>query len=562
MLKIPALTFLAAFTYSSQAAMPVSSSSPEQPNPPLPLDEPGGLPRNAYQNPAAVNNPFKNLFRATSPGRFGTNSLNLSPEVRPAESLRIDSSIDLPDFRGNFPLLQRGFAPEDADLKIGPVYLKLRQLSSGVYWSDNINRSNSGKESEVNGFVSIGAQIIWQISEATRLSAYGNYVWLPWENDAGLAGFAARSPLNFGLASRLDARAQAAWEPVFFGIPWVFANDIRTNTGYFTNGIYDNFELFEGFELEGDEDENPRLIGFRNRGIQSRGQGGTGLRDGGLDFQTSDRYDEFTFFSNTISAATTTRVLGDTYFKFKASHEDLWYPDFEDRRGLPSTRNTIVAKLQSYRENLRFKPYLSYRFSEQDEPDRRFQYLRLGAKGPVTDLIQFDGNAGYSVEDKTDNKNFLWLARLNHIINPRTRHSIEWSRNILELSDEVTKRALYRFNHILGPGLNTELYAGYHWVEELEENSPDREEFRTGARITWLVSPRTNVRLWGQYTDLHNNANTLDRQSWRGRFELSHRLYDQVQTRLIYQYTELDSIRSSQSYKENLLYFTMSYLFE
>lgn len=548
MIKKSAFTLLTALTCAAPAAAPIDSSTPDQPNPPLPVDESGAIPKTGYQNPAAVDNPFRNLFRATTPRyHLGTNDLRLSPEARPAESLRLDGSIDLPDFRGQFPLLQRGFAPENADLKIGPVYFKLRQISAGVLWSDNIRRDNSRRESETNGFLSIGAQVIWQVTEAARISASGNFVWLPWDDESGVTGFALRSPLSFGLASTPDARVQAAWEPVFFGIPWVIADEFRTGAGRFTNGVYDNFELFEGFRLDDESGDSPRVFGFRDREF---------------DFKNSQRNDEFLFLSNEISAATAARVAGDFNFRFRASHEDLWYPNNDDDRGLPSARNTVSASLESYRENLRFKPYISYRLSEQNDPDRLFHYGRVGVRGPVTDLIRFNGNVGYSIEDRTNNENLLWLARLDHTVNPRTNHSIEWSRNVFELSDEVSQHVLYQFNHVLGPGLNTDLYAGYYWVEELTNSVPDREDLRTGARVTWRVSPRTTVRLWGQYSEITNSTDTIHTQTWRGRLELSHRLYDQVNTRLIYQHTNLDSQGRIPSYDENLLYFTMSYFFE
>ena len=448
----------------------------------------------------------------------------------------------MPDFRGQFPLLQRGFAPENADLKIGPLYFKLRQLSAGVLWTDNVHRDNTRRESETNAFMSIGGQLIWQITEGTRIAASGNFVWYPTKDENRISAFA---PLSFGLASSPDARVQASWEPVILTIPWTFADEFRVRTGRFTNGAFDGIELFEGFSVGDDEDEQ-KIFGFRDRSNRSR---------------TSDGYDEFGYFSNEVSASTFAKIPGDLNFRFKASHEDFWYPDNDDS-GLPSARNTITARLESYRENLRFKPYVNYRLTERNNPDRLFQVARVGAKGPVTDLIEFDGNVGYLLEDKTDNERVLWHARLSHDINPRTRHFAEWSRNLYDLSDELDQRVIYQFNHVLGPDLTTELHVGYHWVEELSGAVADREDFRAGARATWRVSPRTSIRIYGQYTDVSYGNDALTTETWRERLELSHRFYDRINTRLIYQHTNLESTRGRQSYDENLMYFTMSYVFQ
>ena len=546
MIQKSAITLLAALACTAQGAAPLESSTPDQPNPPLPVDEAGGQPKSSFQVPPAIGFPFQRLFRNTARSyHIGTNDLKVDATLKPADTLKFEGSLDLPDFRGQIPLLQRGFAPETADMKIGPLYFKLRQLSAGVLWTDNVFRNNARRESDTRGFVSIGAQIIWQIAEGTRLAVSGNFVWLPFDDDAGLTGFRLAGPLSFGLASTPDLRVQGSWEPMIFGIPWIISDEFRTGAGRFTNGIYDSFELFEGFRLE-DDDESPRIFGFKDRDY---------------NFQTSNGNDEFIFLSNEISAATQAKVSGDLNFRFRASHEDLWYPNNEES-GLPSARNTVSASLESYRESLRFKPYLNYRLSQQDDPNRLYQSVRLGVKGPVTDLIHFNGNVGYLVEDRTDNESLIWYSRLEHTINPRTRHSLEWSRNSYELSDEISQQVLYQFNHILGPGLSTDLYAGYYWVEELTDTVPDREDFRTGARLTWRVSPRTSVRLLGQYTDISNATGSFQAESWRGRLELSHRLYDRINMRLNYQHTNLESERGAASYDENLLYFTVSYYFE
>jgi hypothetical protein len=457
MLTKTALSFLTAIACTARAATPLGSSTPEQQTPPLPTDIPGALPKNAYENASPTGIPFQRLFRNTSvPYHVGTNNLDLDPTIRPADTIKIQGNVDLPDFRGRFPLLQRGFAPETADLKVGPVYFKLRQLSAGVRWTDNVNRSNTNRQSDTNGFVSIGAQAIWQITEGSRIAASGNFVWLPFDNVAGVAGFGIRSPLTFGIASTPDARVQASWEPTIFGIPWVLANEFRTSVGRFSSGIYDNYELFEGFQVDRSGEES-NFFNFRS----------TKDRDtGDYRFTTKDETDEFLFFNNEVSAATSAKVNGDFNFRFRAAHENYWYPD-EDYN-LPSERNTVFASLESYRENLRFKPYVNYRLSHRPDPERLYQTARAGVKGPVTDLIQFDGHVGHLWGNRDGQSSWLWHAHLNHLINPRTRQSAVWSRDLHDLSNELNQHVRYQFNHILSPSLSSDLYLGYYWVEDLE----------------------------------------------------------------------------------------------
>jgi hypothetical protein len=551
MIQKTAITLLAALTCTTRAAAPLESATPEQSNPPLPSDQAGPLPKNAFGTTTDTGSPYARLFRNTSnPFRKETSDLKLAPQVRPAETVRLRASIDLPDFRGRFPLLQRGFAPEDADLKIGPLYFKLRQLSAGVFWTDNVNHNNKNRESDTSGIVSLGGQVIWQITEGTRLAASGNFVWLPFDNVAGINGFGIRSPLTFGLASSPDARVQASWEPTLFGIPWVFSDEFRTSVGRYSYGVYDSFELFEGFQVDR-TGQDSNFVNFRKK--RDRG-------DRDYKFTSAGGNDEFLFFSNEIAAATQAKVRGDFNFRFRAAHDNYWFPD--DERGLPSERNTVFAGLDSYRESLRFKPYINYRLSHRPDPDRLYHVARAGVRGPVTDLINFDGNVGHVWDNQRGSSSWLWNAELAHTINPRTRHSVRWSRDLDDLSDEISQHVRYHFSHVLGPGLSTDLYAGYYWVEDTDELEPDREDIRAGLALNWHVSPRTNVRLSGQYSEVSNSDDSFGVQLLRGRFELAHRLYDRVQTRLIYQHTQLDASSGANSYDENQVYFSMSYLFE
>src|SRR5829696_4778990 len=88
------------------------------------------IPRSAYEDLPAVGVPVRSIFRDTqAPYYDQLRDITLSPSARMSDSVEIRSNIDLPDFRGTFPLLQRGFGPEEADLKVGPIYFKLRHVS-------------------------------------------------------------------------------------------------------------------------------------------------------------------------------------------------------------------------------------------------------------------------------------------------------------------------------------------------------------------------------------------------------------------------------------------------
>ena len=241
-----ALACIAGLSYSAVAADFVASDQAPAPIP-TPTDHLERLPQGEYIIEPSFGVPYHSLFRNTSaPYLNSIRPLDLSPSAQPADSLRVTSHANLPYFRGTFPLLQRGFAPENADLKIGPLYFKLRHLSAGILFSDNVNRSHDHREQGWIGIASIGARVMAQLSEGFHISAAGNFVYFPFDDKAGVAGFSLRTPYSFGVTSAPNWHTQATWEPVVFGLPLVITDTFRVGIARYADRITDNFELFEG----------------------------------------------------------------------------------------------------------------------------------------------------------------------------------------------------------------------------------------------------------------------------------------------------------------------------
>jgi hypothetical protein len=522
---------------------------------PTATDNLRSIPRNAYENNPSVGIPASSLFRDTRAPYYDTlRPLSLSPSVRPGESVRLTSDVDLPDFRGRFPLLQRGFAPDEATLKAGPVYFKLRHLSAGVLWSDNINQTGDNRESDAIAIMSVGGQIMLQLSEGFHVAASGNLVWFPSEGELGLSGFALRAPYSFGLSSSPVAEAQVAWQPVLLGLPFIIADEFRVGLGRYSNGFYDGFSLYDGASFE--EADQAGVYTFRSpRNVT------------GDTFRTSPENNdvEFLYYSNEISLGTGGPLPGQNMFRFRASHEDLWYVDAPDETNLPGQRNQAMFLVESVREDLRFKPFIRYDFLHRDNPERLDHTVRVGVKGPITDLVYFHGEVGHLWQTEQDSERLLWRLGLTHRPGPYTFHTLQWRREAAStnnFSDELDQNLTYRFQKTLGPNLTTTLYSGYHWIEDLEGINPDREEWRNGLRFAYIYSPKTTFRLIGENRHSWDDRPDGDGTSWRARFECNHRLFDRLSTRFIYQHEVVDGDRFSENYYENLLYLTVSWFFE
>jgi hypothetical protein len=520
---------------------------------PTPTDNLRRIPPSAYQ-PPRTGIPYGTIFRDTgAPYYNAMRDVQVNPHSQPSESLGFGGHVDVPDFRGSFPLLQRGFAPEDADLKIGPLYFKLRHLSAGVLYSDNIHQNDLRKESDTLAVFAIGGQIMAQLTEGFHIAISGNFVYLPYEGSEGLNGLSLASPYAFGLAGTPNANVQVAWEPVFFGLPFVIADEFTIGLARFSNSSYDSIGLFDGFET--DSVDTAGIYTLRAPTVRS-------FSDSDRDGHSRQDF-QFNYYSNQISINTGGPLPGQNVFRFRASHEDIWYE--EEGSNLPSQRDRVFLGAESVRENLRFKPYTSYEMIRTADPDRLVHKVRFGVKGPVTDLLYFRGELGYFWDAmNSQNDNFIWTLAFRHTPDPRTRHSLVYQRDTSEFLDELDERLTYVFRRVLGPSLTTGLYASYHWIEDLDHIVPDRTEFRAGLTFEYVQSPRTSYRLTGQYADIAYDGGFGSYKDWTGRFECRHRFLanQNLLARLVYQYEKRDGDIISPDFSENLVFLSLSWLFE
>lgn len=533
---------------------PESSTVPSGSNGPVPTptDTLRDVPRNAYESRPAVGIPMRSIFRDTrAPYYDNLRSMDLTPTARLNESVSLNTDIDLPDFRGSFPMLHRGFAPDEADLKIGPVYFKLRHISAAVLYSDNVNRTEDNKESDVLGIVSIGGQIMAQLTEGFQIAVAGNFVYLPFEGESGFSGFALRAPYSFGVASAPIARSQIVWEPVVFGLPLTIADEFTIGMAQFRNGAYDGFALFEGGDFEAYDRSGYRVL--RSRTFPT-----------GDEFNRSavDEDTEFVYYSNEISLSTGGPLPGQNIFRFRASHENLWYQDEADELRLPSVRDRVTLTIQSVRENLRFKPYVRYEYFHRDNPEISDHEAWVGVRGPITDLLFFRGEVGALWRTEQGAQDLLWRLGLYHTPSPYMWHALEYARATSDFHDELDQRVTYRLTKTLGPELNLSAYTSYHWIEDFLDTAYDRTEWRNGVRLTYIASPKTTFRLSAQHTNIAYDDPAEETQSWRGRIECTHRFYERFLARAIYQYEQRESDRSGRDYAENLAYLSLSWLFD
>ncbi len=506
---------------------------------------PKTLPPGAYQTPPTPGVPYSKIFRDT--GAPYTNPLNrvaVTPSVR-SESVDARLTLGLPALNASFPLLQRGFEPQDADLKLGPVFFKLQGLTAAVLASDNINLTEKHRESGTIGIVTISGAVIAQLTEGLRIALSGSFVYLPFQNEAGIAGFGLYGPYVLGFDDEPIVRSEVTWNTVIGGWNVVFADDFRIGIARFSNNLRDDAIFFRGGGFD-DFDQAGRYI-FRAPGDRGRG-------NGRARNESSDT--SIVYYSNIVSAQADRLIVGKTRLRVQASHENLWYN--QGNRGLPGLRDQVNVSLVSERENIRFKPFVIYQALRTDLQASFDQTVRAGVDGPVTDQLQLHAEIGYYFGNNSHD-GLLWGFSLRHQAGPYTEESLVFSRTLSYFHDEISTIIGYNIRQILGPKVIADAFFLHNDIQDLSGDGFSRLEYRTGLRFLLTAGPRTTVTMTGTYAlvdDDGRQSNTLT-----GRAEIAHYFTDTFLARLLYQYQEHDSDFRNQSYYENLIYFSLTKYF-
>jgi hypothetical protein len=477
----------------------------------------------------------------------------VDPTLRVTESVEVGARLDLPDFRGQFPLLQRGFSPKDADVKVGPLYFKLRQLSLSLLATDNEELTEKDRDSELIGVVTLAGAAYAQITEGLRIATAGSLLWLPFDNQIGFVGFGLFAPYSFGLATTPTIKAQIEWSPSVFGIPVLVTNEFSIIYTPYSDGFGDTGEIYEGGDFSPLRDESSQRFG----GIVSRNRSGSSE-------PFRNRQNEFglRYYENEVRALVQSRVRGENLLTIQASHENFWADDDDDTSAvIADSRDRLLIALQSLRPNTRFRPYVSYLFSRSVNPDRENQVFRSGLAGPISDLVDFRGEFGVIYRDG-EQANLLWNFRISHRVNSTTSYTLEYVRDLNEFENSLHEEFRHTFRKILGPDLTISGYFAIGRDDDQDDDLFDRTFQRYGLRLSYVASPRTTFRISGDYQPTKTKSGFGDLELFTASFEVTRRFSDRLSGRLTYQFRDVDSDLEGESYYENLILASLSLIFD
>ncbi|WP_348542543.1 hypothetical protein [Chthoniobacter sp.] len=450
-------------------------------------------------------------------------------------------------------MFQRGFEPQEADLKLGPLFFKLRALEAAVLHSDNINLTPDNTESGTIAYLGLTLDVVAQFTEDLRLAASFTLVYLPLENRGGIVGFNSGADLfNFGLATGPLTHVQATWDTDIGGWHVVFTDDFQISTGYYSGGIDGNYVLFEGSPF----DEN--LQTRTGRYALGPASGGA-LRRGDANFDNqldAGRQSDVIVFSNIISADAERLDPGSILLRARVYHEDLWYN--QGNRGLPSLREGATISLISQRENMRFKPYVVYDLFHTKVEDQNLvqNIVRAGFAGPITEQLRLQAELGYFNGGQADS-GWLWRVALDHNAGPYTQESLIYARTFNYFHNEINEGVGYTIHQVLGPRLDASAYTYRLRVQDyFDGEQATRDEWLFGLRVTFIAGPKTTVQLTGEYT-----AEDSGTRQMIGRADIGYNLTDTLLLHLAYQYQESKSDVFDLNFRENLIFLSVTKYF-
>ena len=388
------------------------------------------------------------------------------------ESVLVGGNSQLEHFSyavdADWPIFFRGYDPNRAHVKAGPIYLDVVSAGAGVIYSDY--RSENGRDPFPDGeddgwlsYLDLTVRAYVRITDRFYLAAAATFFYLPGENEFGVrvangAGPATLAYLNF----------EDEW-----GL-W----DVRG---------YDRFSAYLGGDIYA-EATDPAY--------ERAGRYSFGFDD--VDNRTSPYFDsDSVAFVNEFGAQASRPVGYDWRSHFQMDRRDFWRSyDFDDH-----SERYHAGVLMGYEgSRLPFSPYAAYDGYSDDEFDSLYHTAYVGGRGRITDNLRIDGRGGYlwSTGVDPDTESWLWNAGITHDISEDTVHSLRGGQDFFasDFSDDFTVSEFIRYDigHQLAETLYVSGFAQLSEDEGLTDSAFTGHREVYGGLLTFLPRGHTRVQ--------------------------------------------------------------------
>jgi hypothetical protein len=448
--------------------------------------------------------------------------------------LRISAPLG-PNIR--LPLFERAGRLEDAELKLGRLYLDLFTLSGSILYSDNVDQSENNRDGEAIAIVRLQGAMVFQITETMRLAAGGTMAWLPFRGEFGFA-----DPL---------ADFTTSLQPLFL-TQFEYEVPLGPRTSFLIN---DNFNVVSGgfgqsrsFDtLQRDADD---VVDREGRRSFLQTQSTT---------DTERRFREGISIHNTTEAGIETLVPTDTRLGAYYQRDHLWFA--QGAAGRPSSQDVWSFRARNERENMRFKPEFNFQARHQNNRPGFDKTMLAGATGPISNYLDFSGSAGVLLSGATDQKNFVYRLGLLHRPRELTTQSLTITRNVTFPADQLVTLLSYRLEQVLSPDWVFDLGYERRIFEPISNpnNQVGAKEDQIDARFGVRITTRFRALAGYSYThSVNRGAGTLRYDNHTYRLELAYAHTDVTESSLIYQFERRLSNRVLDSFDENVVTYSLT----
>jgi len=343
-------------------------------------------------------------FNAYVPGLQSTAQLSLSP------------SVQFPAFR--MPFLRQGQAtPGHVNIAIPDwLYVDFRLASAATY-TDNVFRDDRNKKSDLILQETLTIDTTLQMTDTFQLQVAGNLVYYRALGEGSVSGFGFRDAFYFDDALTVD-------DGLMLNSGTLFASQLKWDEtfGDWETAIGDRFTIANRLT------DDPFVNGSFQRATE---------------------------IANVAGGSVGRLLAAESRLGLSGQHANYWYNgDFNNY-----TRTEDSATLWSTvdRDSMRFKPFADFTLSriQYSEDNRAGNVLkaRLGARGPVTELMNVEAYGGFArIDDPQAASDPLWKLSVEHLMNTSTRHQILIQRTLGPSSDALQTTSTdfqYRLGHQL-----------------------------------------------------------------------------------------------------------------
>lgn len=469
--------------------------------------------------------------------------------------LGLDTDLGLP--------LKEGPAPEDAMLRLWRIYANMPRTSVEFIASDNADRTTHNRKGGVIGMVSTDFDILLQLTDNLQIVSRGSLIYLPFENEVGLHGFGLLDD-RFGLAGEIDASSDLFIEAKLDGVvgEWDFFVADRIGLEPDANSDLRSYRTADARlnYLRANNFDKADTLGRYSLG--GRGRINTQGDDLDSNSTSDDRWGYSTaYYYNKASTGVSRTIPTETLVGLTAYRTDRWGMDGRGRGERDSEwEHGVNLSLVNQHYNMRFKPYFTYTASTNSE-DHFWQHVaRLGVTGPLSEYTDLNANVGYAWrsgydrKSDDDSRSWLWHVSLHNELNELTTHRLSYSRYIQPDSNRYHTTLAYSLHRVLGPYLDSSLFAVRTEVDGGENHLKDDEtRYEVGARLGWDVSSRLDLTLTGTMSVVRRHNQDTDYKESRIRLAADYDLSDTVELMLSYEYARRTDDVPDRDYYENLV---------